>query len=171
MTETKQKLIERLFAQHRTALQAFFLRRMRIKEDAPDLVQEAYLRMLRVKDANALRNPEGYLFTVASNLVYEHSVHNRYQTTLVDGDRVPVDDECAAPSGFEELFDAHVRATRLREVLAQLPPKCRAVVFMKYQHGLSYEEIAKELQISTHMVHKYLGTALTHCRRRMTRLK
>jgi RNA polymerase sigma factor (sigma-70 family) len=171
MHDQKQSLVERLFAQHRNALQAFFLRRVRSKYDAPDLVQEVYLRMLRVKDADALRNPEGYLFTVASNLVYEHSVQNRRQMAICDYDRSEIEGQPSGQSAFEELFDTATRITRLREVLAQLPPKCRATVFMKYQHGLSYEEIAQQLKISTHMVQKYLGFAVAHCRRRMARLK
>ena len=74
MPEAKKSFVERLFAQHRGALQAFFYRRIKAKHDAADLVQEVYLRILRVKDADAIRNPEGYLYTVASNLVYEHSI-------------------------------------------------------------------------------------------------
>jgi DNA-directed RNA polymerase specialized sigma24 family protein len=42
---------------------------------------------------------------------------------------------------------------------------------MKYQHGLSYQQIADQLQISPHMVQKYLGLALAHCRRRMASMK
>ena len=44
---------------HRDALQAFFYRRLRTKPDAADLVQEVYLRMLRVSDPEAIRNPGG----------------------------------------------------------------------------------------------------------------
>jgi RNA polymerase sigma factor (sigma-70 family) len=171
MPDPKRTLIERLFTHHRAALQAFFYRRVRTKSDAADLVQEVYLRMLRVKDADAIKNPEGYLFTVAGNLVFEQSMLNRRQPTTADFDR-PFDlGEAATPAGFDELFDTAARVARLRQVLAQLPPKCQATVHMKYQHGLSYDEIAGQLGISPHMVQKYLGLALAHCRRRMARLK
>jgi len=58
----------------------------------------------------------------------------------------------------------------LREVLNQLPRNVTAAVVLQYWHGLSYEEIAQRLGISTHMVKKYLSQALIHCRRRMARL-
>jgi RNA polymerase sigma-70 factor (ECF subfamily) len=160
-----------LFAEHRNALQAFFYRRIRTKHDAADLVQEVYLRILRVKDADAIRNPEGYLYAVATNLVYEHSLLARRNATPTDPDQVFVEGDPARSAGFEELFDTETRVVRLREVLAQLPPKCRATVNLKYQHGLSYQEIAERLEVSPHMVQKYLGTALAHCRRRMTRMR
>jgi DNA-directed RNA polymerase specialized sigma24 family protein len=68
MAEPKHSLVEKLFKQHRDALQAFFYRRVRAKRDAADLAQEVYLRILRVADPDAIRNPEAYLYTVAANL-------------------------------------------------------------------------------------------------------
>ena len=171
MPEPKKTLIERLFAEHRNALQAFFYRRIKTKHDAADLVQEVYLRILRVKDTDAILNPEGYLYTVASNLVHEHYVLDQRQVALIDLDQPLIEGELGRPGGFEELFDMQTRVARLRDVLAQLPPKCRATVHLKYQHGLSYQEIAERLGVSPHMVQKYLGMALAHCRRRMERMR
>ena len=68
MTEPWKALVEGLFARHRTALQAFFFRRLRTKADAADLAQEVYLRILRVNDPDTIRNPQAYLFAVAGNL-------------------------------------------------------------------------------------------------------
>lgn len=59
VTNRKPSLVERLFAEHRGGLQAFFLRRIRSKSDAPDLAQKVYVRMLRVSDQEAIRNPVG----------------------------------------------------------------------------------------------------------------
>ena len=61
------------------ACRAFFLRRIRTKADAPDLAQEVYVRMLRISDQEAIRNPVHYLYTVANNLVKEHAVLDRRQ--------------------------------------------------------------------------------------------
>jgi len=171
MTEPKIELIERLFAQHRSSLRAFFYRRVKSKFSVPDLVQEVYVRMLRVNDTDAILNPEGYLYTVASNLLGEHAVLEQRQSTHAEIDQPLLQAEIARTPDFEELLDTRARVHRLREVLAQLPPKCRATVLMKYQHALSYQEIATQLGISTHMVQKYLAQALAHCRRRMARLR
>ena len=86
--EPKPPLVERLFAEHGGALQAFFRRRIRSKADAPDLAQEVYLRMLRVSDQDAIRNPVHYLYTVANNLVKEHAVLDRRRSGSVDIDEV-----------------------------------------------------------------------------------
>jgi RNA polymerase sigma factor (sigma-70 family) len=169
MSELGRALIERLFAQHRGTLQSFFSRRIKSKFDSADLVQEVYARMLRVKDKDAIRNPEGYLYTVASNLIYEHAVLSQRQAAQTD-ESAPELQRDQGP-GLEEILDTQVRTRRLSQVLRELSPKCRAVVYMKYQHGLSYQEIAEHLGLSSHMVQKYLGLALKHCRRRMMRLR
>jgi RNA polymerase sigma-70 factor (ECF subfamily) len=171
MSEPKRSFVDRLFTDHRDALQAFFSRRLKFKQDAADLVQEVYLRLLRVKDADAIRNPEGYLFTVASNLVKEQAVLARQLGNTVDSDQAWIENQPDGTPGFDELLDLDARVLRLREVVAQLPPKCRATVHLKYQHGLSYQEIAERLGVSPHMVQKYLGMALAHCRRRMSRMR
>jgi len=69
VADPKPSVVERLFTEHRAGLQSFFRRRIRSKSDAPDLAQEVYLRMLRISDQEAIRNPVHYLYTVANNLV------------------------------------------------------------------------------------------------------
>lgn len=77
VADLKPTLVERLVAEHAGALQAFFRRRIRAKADAQDLAQEVYVRMLRVRDQDAIRNPVLYLYTVANNLAKEHAVLDR----------------------------------------------------------------------------------------------
>jgi RNA polymerase sigma factor (sigma-70 family) len=168
--EPKPSLVERLFAEHRGALQTFFLRRIRAKADAADLAQEVYVRMLRVPDMEAIRNPEAYLFTVASNLAKEHYRHERRDCGALNVEDPLIEAQLAELPAFGGELDRAVRIKRLREVLQQLPPKCHAAVVMQYWQGMSYEEIAQRLGVSTHMVKKYLRQALIHCRRRMARL-
>jgi RNA polymerase sigma factor (sigma-70 family) len=170
MAETGKALVERLFAR-RDALQAFFLRRLRIKSDAGDLVQEVYLRMLRVADPQAIRNPEAYLFTVAGNLLRENAVADRRQAQHAAVEDAEASPQLAHIPGFETDLDTERRVARLCEVIEELSPKCLAAVVMQYRHELSYEEIAARLNISPRMVKKYLTQALNHCRKRMERLR
>jgi RNA polymerase sigma factor (sigma-70 family) len=168
MSETKQALVEKLFARHGTALRAFFYQRIRRRPDAADLAQEVYVRMLRISDIDAIRNPEAYLYTVASNLAKEQRVLEQRGANTIDiEDAAELLADLTSVSGG---IDTERRIKRLREVLRQLPPKCQAAVALHYWRGMSYQAIAPQLDISTHMVKKYLSQALAHCRRRMARL-
>src|SRR3979490_508023 len=95
--EPKPSLVERLFAEHRAALQAFFRRRIRSKAHAGDLAQEVYVRMLRVSDQEAIRSPVHYLYTVANNLVKEHAALDRRQASGIDIDAAPPPHQPATP--------------------------------------------------------------------------
>ena len=168
--DPKPSLVERLFAEQRGALQAFFRRRIRSKADAPDLAQEVYLRMMRVRDQDAIRNPVLYLYTVANNLVKEHAVADRRQAGSVDIEEVETHELLEVLPTFDGDVDALQRVARLRTVLKQLSPKCQAVVALRFTDGLTYQEIAVRLGISRQMAKKYVEQALVHCRRRMARL-
>jgi len=114
MAEPRKGLVERLFAEHRRALQTFFYRRIRTKSDAADLAQEVYVRMLRVSDIQAIRNPERYLFTVASNLVKEYSVLDRWHARGVDLDGIGVQQQLSELPALDAQLDVAKRVARLR---------------------------------------------------------
>jgi RNA polymerase sigma factor (sigma-70 family) len=168
--EGKQSLIERLFAEHRGRLQTFFLHRIRSKADAPDLAQEVYVRMLRIGNQEAIRNPVHYLYTVANNLVKEHAVLDRRQASGIDIDEAPAHEQLETLPEYAGELDTSQRVSRLTIVLTQLRPKCRAAIELRFTHGLSFREIAMHLDISPQMAKKYVAQGLGHCRRRMAAL-
>lgn len=168
--EPRPPLVLRLFTDHRAALQSFFLRRVRTKADAADLAQEVYLRMLRISDPAAIRNPVSYLYTVAHNLVKENAVLDRRQANGVDIEDLSAQEQLRTLPAFDGELDATQRAARLKVVLQQLRPKCRAAVELRFTHELSFREIAQHLGISPQMAKKYVAQALAHCRRRMARM-
>ena len=170
MADPKPSLVERLFAEHRGPLQTFFQRRIRSKADAPDLAQEVYVRMLRISDQEAIRNPVHYLYTVANNLVKENAVLDRRQASGIDIDEAPAHVQLETLPAFDGDLDATQRVARLGIVLKQLRPKCRAAVELRFTHGLSYRAIATHLGVSPQMAKKYVAQGLSHCRRRMARL-
>jgi RNA polymerase sigma factor (sigma-70 family) len=168
--EPKPSLVERLFADHRGGLQTFFLRRIRAKADAADLAQEVYLRMLRISDQDAIRNPVHYLYTVANNLVKENAVLERRQASGIDIEEAPPHERLETLPEFDGELDTKQRVTRLGVVLKQLSPKCRAAVELRFTQGLSFKEVAMHLGVSPQMAKKYVAQGLSHCRRRMARL-
>ncbi len=170
MAKASKTFVEGLFA-YRGALQAFFYRRLRTKADAADLVQEVYLRMLRVSDPEAIRNPEGYLFTVAGNLLRENAVADRRQAQEIAVEAAEATPALTSVPGFEAAVDSTQRVARLCELLEELPLRCSTAVILQYRDGLSHQDIAAQLEVSPRMVKRYLAHALSHCRRRMAQLR
>jgi RNA polymerase sigma factor (sigma-70 family) len=169
MVDRKSGFVERLFAEHSRALQAYFRRRVRYAADAPDLVQEAYLRMLRVPDSDAIRNPQVYLYAVASNLLREHAIRNRREAAAVDLDEPGIQQRLGELPSLDGAAEERYLSPRLRRALDDLPVRWRAALIMQYRYGLTYDEIGAQLGVSSNMVKKYLAQALAHCRRDVTR--
>lgn len=132
--------------------------------DAQNLVQEAYLRLLRVKEPQLIQDPVAYLFRIARNLVGE-----MYAKLPPAAD--PLDDVDLADQGMstEELAESKQQIDRLDEVLAHLNPKCRAALILHRCDGLTVDEIAAELDLSRGMVKKHLAQGLARCRARLRR--
>jgi RNA polymerase sigma factor (sigma-70 family) len=160
MAITNRVLVERLFLAQKEALWRYLVRRVRRRFDAEELAQEVYLRLLRVADTDALRNPEAYLYAIAANLLKEHAARQSISRNCVALEDAGFPEMLSEMVSYPDLVDKAERTKRLREVLAQLPAKCQAAV-----------EIAQQLGISVNMVKKYLVQALAHCRRRMSSLR
>jgi len=98
-------------------------------------------------------------------------VLDRRQASGVSVDDASVQQGLGVLPTLDGELDAAQRVARLRTVLAQLSPKCRAAVTLHYRQGLSHKEIGEQLGVSPHMVKKYLAQALAHCRRRMAQMR
>ncbi len=166
----KEQFLSSVVARHGRPLMKFFASRLPNSADAPDLVQEVYLRLLRLDRPDLIRCPEAYLFTIASNIVHEHSLKRSSRPPHIaledtPPDELPTDIEAFATAAPEH---AAVQADRLRElelVLSQLSPKARATLVWHRRDGHTYNEIGERLGISRNMVKKYLSQALAQCRK------
>lgn len=170
-TESWPALIERLFKEQGRALLGYFGKRLRSQAESAELAQEVWTRMLQIEDPASIRDPEAYLFTIARNLARRHGAAQRRAQLDSDVDDPEVAEQIAVPSASDADVDARLRTRRLHQVLAELSPKARAAVALQYWHDRSYEEIAQQLGVSTHMVKKYHSQALVLLRRRMGRLR
>lgn len=96
-----------------------------------DLVQESFYRALRRGRLDHLENPAAYLKRSILNLASNHRREAwRRRSALVRLGPVPVHED-VYPSDVEELL--------------RLPPKARAVIYMRVIEGSSYAEIATML--------------------------
>jgi RNA polymerase sigma factor (sigma-70 family) len=155
------------FERHRVALHRFLMQRLHNSQNAQDLAQEVYLRLLRVADGELVRNPLAFLYRIALNVVYEFRLQRDREPVMFDSDAVEalVEHPVHAPTANQpDASEALQAEARLKRVLAPLPPMMRAVFVLRKRDGKSHREIAAELGLSTHTVKKYLCQAVAQCR-------
>ena len=155
-----------LFADHHDRLEAYLRKRLANQNDAAELAQEAYLRILRVKRADLIRHPEAYLYRVARNLVHElYAGHRPNSFADVDVDQLTSGD----PSPFDQALLAR-RRELVQRAMEELSPKCQAALLLRWHEDLTQAEIAERINVSRQMVQKYLASGIAHCRKRLRRI-
>jgi RNA polymerase sigma factor (sigma-70 family) len=165
--EAARALITGLVASHGVKLRRFLLLRVRNAADVPDILQEVYLRMLRVPNVESIRSPEAYLFTVAQHVVQQHGLRQSAMPPSVELSEM-LNSARAVPDVDPVLdLDAQQCLEQLQAELDRLPPKLRATFLLHRRDGLSLDEIAQRLGTSLPMVKKNLMQALVQLRQRL----
>jgi RNA polymerase sigma factor (sigma-70 family) len=161
--DTKQ-WVTGLIASHGMQLRHFIFARARNFADVPDIVQEVYLRMLRISNVDSIRSPEAYLFTVAQHVVQQHTMRQSATPPAAELAQL-LNARASAQNADPELaLEAQQCLERLQHTLEALSPTARATFMLHRRDGLSFDEIAVRLDTSRPMVKKYLMKALLQLR-------
>jgi RNA polymerase sigma-19 factor, ECF subfamily len=137
-------------------LHRYLARRLMQRQDAEDLAQEVYLRLLRIDAARRVDKPVAYIFGIASHVVADFKSNSRYGQERFEEREDEPDDRTSSP---DDLADRLNLQQQLERAFARLP-RTHALVLIAHKHcGLSYEETAAELGLSIHTVEKYLTQA------------
>lgn len=140
-----------------------FFRRKVGREAAPDLVQEAFTRMLRCGAFERVENPQAYLTRTARNLLFERArTWHRKGCVLYPLDEAR--DAAVRPDQEWGIEAAELRWTYRRALLA-MPRRTRRIFLMHRLKGMSYRAIAEQLGVGEKGVEYHMMRALGRCRR------
>ncbi|MBL8265101.1 RNA polymerase sigma factor [Steroidobacter sp.] len=168
MTSFTHDFVARLVGRYTGDLVRYLTRRVRNQADARDLAQDTYVRLLRVEQVDLIRDPQAYLFRIASNLAYEHQLKQRAEYSNLAKTPLVEEVEQISAVTVEDAADLAARMARVERVLATLAPRHRAALILHRQEGMTYEEIAEQIGVSVHAVKKYISVGLTQCRAKLT---
>lgn len=123
--------------------------------------QESFLRLAEQRHKEPIEHVDAYLYRTAHNLTIDHYRQERRRRT----ETRPNDDLAGfvadQPGPEESAVDADALA-RLREIVAELPPRTREIFRLNRLEGLTHAEVARRLEISDSSVQKHLARALAH---------
>jgi RNA polymerase sigma-70 factor (ECF subfamily) len=140
-------------------LRRYVRSRVGTKEDAEDVIQEAYLRVLRYSVEHEVQDRERLLFSAAKNLAVD-SIRRRHSRDRTAADYyATIEVEAPTwPAPDEELY-IHQRLNLVEAAVAVLPERCREVFLLNRVDNLSYSQIAVHLGISVSAVEKHIARA------------
>ncbi|WP_129778280.1 RNA polymerase sigma factor [Peristeroidobacter soli] len=153
---------------HGRQLRRFLSNRLRnAAADVPDLVQEVFLRLLRIKDHESIRNPQAYLYTVALHVLHQHTLRSSNRpTSTLPADMVADLDSFLAGDPAEEA-ELEDRFEKLGAALHEESPRAYMTLLMYRCEGATLEQIGARLGVSRVMAKKYLVKALAFCQQRL----
>jgi len=150
-------IVAALYRDQYRRLSAYVRRRLRCGE-ADDVVQEAFLHLLRSGDPTRLAQPRSYLYQIASNLIADTRRKQRHNEWRLVED-VDVDSLSEARSDHRQVADAMMRVSFVQMRLRELPEKCRTAYLMHQVEGKTCSEIAEQLDISPRTVNRMMSRA------------
>ncbi len=156
--------IETLFTLHQGELVGRLTKIVHCADIATDLTQESFLILTKTAKSQTIQQPRGFLFRVATNLAFDYLKHNKVIANHVEkqGDSYLQE----SPSA-EHVAIQQQRLDLFKDMVNELPPRCRDVFILYKVQGKSYKEIAAELNISQSGVEKHIMKGLKHFRKKI----
>jgi RNA polymerase sigma factor (sigma-70 family) len=159
--ESRARLIDRLFREHNNSLIQFLAARLGSHQEAMEIAQESYVRLLKLDTPGAVSYLRAFLFKTASNLAIDRMRTRSYRernTSLEFFEKLPL---AATPErevgGMQEIG-------LLLKCIGTLPARARYAFIQNKFHGMDVDVIAKDMNITPRMVRAHLVRAMVQCR-------
>jgi RNA polymerase sigma factor (sigma-70 family) len=130
-------------------------RRGRAPEEAEDLIQEAYLRVVEYCERGQVREPERVLVRAVSNLLLNQERDQRRRPIVGQAiEELSLVDPAPLP---EERVMANQRLKHVIRALESVEDRAREAFLLHRVDGLSYPQIARQLGVSVSTVEKRIA--------------
>jgi RNA polymerase sigma factor (sigma-70 family) len=165
MTKNGLALLLQVLMDDYGVLKGQLARRLGSPDVADDVLQEAYLRLQRLDNVQAVQHPRTYLFRIALNIAADRrrSESRRLARSEVELLLRLEHDELDP----ERIAEGRSSVRMLAQVLEELPSRRRAIFVAARLEGKPYPEIAARFGISTRFLERELKQALDHCREKL----
>jgi RNA polymerase sigma factor (sigma-70 family) len=127
-------------------------------DEAEDLVQDAYVRLLEYRRSKDIRSEEALLSRIVANLAINQYHRERAQTSESLDDIEEEGDLIDESPGIDRILAAQDRLREVERTLNRVSERTRQI-FVAHRAGFSYEEIAAEFGISRRTVQKHIVRA------------
>ncbi len=168
MKPSSDKFFQRLFTQNYGALVRFLSAKVSDADEAHDLAQDAFYKIMKVENAEELEHARAYLFQTAANLALNRIRKQKHQDLhklMIESTTNPEREGMIASP--ERAMAARQQLQQVEDALNGLPDKCRRAFLLHRTKHMNYRQIAEELGVSVSTVEKYMIRALQQCRKKV----
>jgi len=156
---------DQLFSVYKERLYAFALGYFKSAEDARELVQEVFVKVWENREElDEGKSFNAYLFTVSKNIILNHFRKRANDKKYIEYIKQHIGIEYNRTEEDIEYSDLEAQTEK---VIDQLPPGRKKIYRLSREERLTYEEIAKKLNISIKTVENQMTQALKFLRERL----
>jgi RNA polymerase sigma factor (sigma-70 family) len=154
------KALAELARDHHRALLRFLTARTGSQDEALEVAQEAYAKMLALDHPETVGFLAGYMWKIAGNLANERKRQRANRARL---DLVALFEPEKHAQSAEALVYTQQRLELLEKAINELPPKCLEAFVLRVIEEQSFKEVAQRMDIGERMAMIYVARALEYC--------
>jgi RNA polymerase sigma factor (sigma-70 family) len=158
------RALSSLFEEHNRTLQSFLMARLGNEQEAREVAQEAYVRLLQLHQPGTVSFLRAYLFRTAANLAVDRIRQRANRDRL---DRSGPESELIDRVSPDRRVMAAEELGILEQALRELPPQYRRAFVLHRFEEWSTGQIAKELGVQERMVRNYISRSAIYCKLRL----
>lgn len=165
LSKNDKTVYEQLFRTYYADLCKFGLKYVRDETIAEEIVQEIFINIWERRAALKITSSiKSYLFTAVRNRSFNYiklQLPKEQKKVDIEGIGLLMDDDSEKELRMEEL------KSYVQVAIEALPNKCRVIFDLSRNAGMTYKEIAEELDISVKTVENQVGLALKKLREQL----
>ena len=151
-----QKTLGKEMLKYYNELLYFAQKQVGDREKAKDIIQEAYSKVLEIKDKYDINNERAYLYKIAKNIVINEALQNQKMPSTEYEENSHISPTCEQP---EEVLIQEDQEKVFMQILEELSPRVKQAFILYTIDGYSRKEIADILGITSNAVEKLIKRA------------
>lgn len=154
--------LDLLYGAHHGWLQGWLRRSVGCSQQAADLAQDTFVRLLVRDKPISDQAPRALLIRIARGLVIDHWRRNALERAYLEALAQLPEESHPSPEVRHEALQC---LERIAQLLDGLKPKVREAFLLYQLGGLNHAEVAEQLGVSSRTVERHVASALLHCYR------
>ena len=163
-TEVVSSKIENVARECHAELLRMLGARLPSVQDAQDIAQEAYARLMRYQSKLEEGDLRLLLFRIAQNLITDHyRWRSLREGASLSIDQMRLELSSEEPS-HDRQFDSRQELQQIEKLILDMPERRRAIFLLSRIEGLTNAEIPSRRGVTVKAVEKHIARALAECR-------
>ncbi len=148
------------YREHHRWLRGWISRRWSCPQQACDLVQDTFIRVLIKQGVAEIRKPRAHLSSIARNLIIDQYRRRSVEQAYLDAMTLQPEPVVMSAEERHGIIETLLEIDRLLDAMSE---RGREIFLMAQIDGLSYVEIGRRLGISVNTVRKHFIRAMAQC--------